>query len=72
MDEAEGSREPQATAAQLSHGETSQWTEKPNRSRLQDLDSSTRKESVDKVRKGFTKLKSVVNPFDTLPISINV
>ena len=60
MDEAEGSREPQAKAMQLSHGETSQQTKKPNRSRLQDLDSSTRQESLDKVRKGIAKLKLVI------------
>ena len=69
MDEAEGSREPQATAAQLNHGETSQQTEKSNRSRSQDLDSHIRQESLDKVKKGFTKLKLVVNKMEPLASS---
>ena len=68
MDEAQGSREPQATASQLSHGETLQQTEKPNRSRSQDLNSHTRQESLDKVRKGITELKLVVNKVE-LPAS---
>ena len=68
MDKAEGSREPQATATQLCHGETPQQTEKPHRSRLPDLGSSTRQESLDKVRKGFTKQRLVVNKVE-LPAS---
>ena len=72
IDEAEGSGEPQETAVELSHGEILQWTEKPNRSRLQDLDSHTRQESLDKVRKGFTELKSVVNKIGRLPYQLHL
>ena len=40
--------------------------ERPNRSRSQDLDSCTRQESLDKVRRGITKLKSVVKKVEPL------
>ena len=66
MDEAEGSGEPQATATQLHHGETPQQTKNPHRSRSPDLGSCTRQKSLDKVRKGFTKLRSVVNNVEPL------
>ena len=66
MDEAEGRGEPQVTATQLSHGETQQQTEKPHRSRSPDLGSHTRQESLDKIRKGFTRLKLVLNKVEPL------
>ena len=66
--EAEGSGEPQATAMQLSHGETLHKTEKCHRPGSQGLDSHTRQESLDKVRKGFAKLRLVVNKVE-LPAS---
>ena len=69
MNEAEGSREPQATAMQLSHGKTLHESEKPHRPGSQGLYSRTRQESLDKVRKGFTKLRSVVNKVKLLASS---
>ena len=60
MDEQEGDGEPQATAVQLSCEKASYQAEEPHRLRSQNSDSWAWKESLDRVRRSATRLKSVV------------